>query len=245
MNKLILWAAISAALSSSLVHATDLDAQQQQKIEQVTELLEKNPEVIDPLYVSLSNYIAKADEFDKVQKQSHDWLYNNPDLPFIGNPEGSAIVLNFTDYDCPYCKKLDPVLTELVKDFPQLKVVSVLLPLKQKVNLPNMETNATTYAMTVWNEAPDKFKQVNHYLFAKNTRHSQQSLTAIAKKTGTVEQLKASQQARNVVDKNYQTFHNLGLRGTPAMMINNTVIPGYLPYERLKTRLSKEIEAAS
>jgi len=244
MKKLILWATICAALSSSAFAAT-LDEQQKQKIEQVTELLESNPEVIDPLYVSLSNYITKVNDFEKAQTQSQEWLYNNPELPFIGNPEGSAVLLNFTDYDCPYCKKLDPVLTKLVKDFPQLKVVSVLVPLKQKTDFPDINTNATIYAMTVWNQAPDKFDQVNRYLFAKNSGHSPQSLKAIAQKTGTVEQLKASQQARTTVNKNYQTFHSLGLRGTPAMMINNSVIPGYLPYERLKNRLSKEINAES
>ncbi|MBW3695559.1 DsbA family protein [Vibrio sp. T187] len=245
MNKLILWAAISAALSSSLVHATDLDAQQKQKIEQVSKLLEENPEVIDPLYTSLSNYITKADEFDKAQKQSHDWLYNNPDLPFIGNPNGKTVLLNFTDYDCPYCKKLDPVLSKLVKNYPDLKIVSVLTPLKQKGDLPDIETNATLYALTVWKEAPEHFEQVNQYLFAKNSGHSKQSLNAIAKKTDTVAQLHASQQVRTVVDNNYMAFHELGLRGTPAMMLGDKIIPGYLPYDRLKNILSKEIEAAS
>ncbi|MGF1753819.1 thioredoxin domain-containing protein [Vibrio makurazakiensis] len=244
MKALLLWVAISTALTSSLAHASALDVEQQQKIDEVSKLLEENPDVIEPLYKSLNTYISKVTQFEDIQKKSHEWLENNDALPFIGNPEGKAVLFNFTDYDCPYCKRLDPLLVKLTEDFPELKVVTVLTPLKQKGEFDKLDTNATLYALTVWEQAPEHFNEVNKYLFAKNTGHSEKSLNSIAKKTDTVNQLHATEQVRNVVKNNMDTFHELGLQGTPAMMIGDTIIPGYLPYDRLKNRLASEINAA-
>jgi len=43
-------------------------------------------------------------------------ILNDPAAPVGGNPEGDVTIVNFTDYNCPYCKKVAPVLARVVKE---------------------------------------------------------------------------------------------------------------------------------
>ena len=40
-----------------------------------------------------------------------------------GDPKGDATLVEFFDYQCPYCKQMEPVLRQLIKDEPRLRVV--------------------------------------------------------------------------------------------------------------------------
>jgi len=44
------------------------------------------------------------------------------------------------------------------------------------------------------------------------------------------------------LDKNYEYFTRLGLRGTPAIIINDQVIPGYVPFEELEKVIDQELK---
>ena len=42
-------------------------------------------------------------------------LENDPNAPVLGNPDGDVTVVEFFDYNCPYCKKVFPTVTKLLK----------------------------------------------------------------------------------------------------------------------------------
>ncbi len=44
-----------------------------------------------------------------------------------------TVIVNFTDYNCPYCKRLDGELTKLVANYKDVKVINIYVPLKQQV----------------------------------------------------------------------------------------------------------------
>ena len=41
-------------------------------------------------------------------------LENDPNAPVLGNPDGDVTVVEFFDYNCPYCRRAAPVLFELI-----------------------------------------------------------------------------------------------------------------------------------
>lgn len=45
-----------------------------------------------------------------------EMILNDPAAPVGGNPEGDVTIVSFTDYNCPYCKKVAPVLARVVKE---------------------------------------------------------------------------------------------------------------------------------
>jgi protein-disulfide isomerase len=63
----------------------------------------------------------------------------------------------------------------------------------------------------------------------------------LRKKTGTTDQLNVSDDVKKQLENNYTMFNALGLRGTPALIYGEQVIPGYLPYQQLEERLKEEL----
>lgn len=230
---------IAASFTSAWVSAAKLTESQEKQLIEINELLRNNPSVISNLHDSLEKYVESQAQFKDVKAQSHDWLYNNPDHSITGNPEGKSVIINFTDYNCPFCKKLEPVMAQLAEENSDLKIVNIYVPLQQQ-QVAGIDTNSALYALNVWKQKPEAFTEVHNFLVAKNGKHTKQSLEAVAKKTGTAELLNTTDEQQMIVARNYQTFTALGLGGTPGMLIGEQVIPGYVPYEKLNEIIKAE-----
>ena len=50
-------------------------------------------------------------------------LEREPTAPVLGNPDGNITLTEFFDYNCPHCKTMLPLMSELVRSDPQLRVV--------------------------------------------------------------------------------------------------------------------------
>lgn len=230
---------IAASFASLLVSAASLNETQEQQLIEINELLRANPSVIGNLHESLGQYAEGLAQLENVKAQSQDWLYNNPDHSITGNPDGKSVIINFTDYNCPYCKKLDVVLAQLAEENSDLKVVNIYLSFKQQM-ISGLETNSALYALNVWKNDPESFVEVNRLLVAKGGIHNKQSLEAVARKTKTEQWLKTGDEQNAIMAQNYQVFTAMGLRGTPGMLVGEQLIPGFVPYEKLKDIVDEE-----
>jgi protein-disulfide isomerase len=54
---------------------------------------------------------------------SKEMILNDPAAPVSGNPRGDLTIVNFTDYNCPYCKKAAPDLDRVVKEDGKIRLV--------------------------------------------------------------------------------------------------------------------------
>ncbi|MEZ8168368.1 DsbA family protein [Vibrio tasmaniensis 1F-187] len=232
MKKHLISTLILGSLMSTSAFA-ELSTEQTQQLEEINQFLKENPSTISGLHTSLEQYVAGQAQAKKAQAESHDWLYNNDAHPITGNPNGKSVIVNFTDYNCPYCKRLEKGLVQLASENSDIKVINVYLSFKQQ-QVDGLDTNAALYAMKVWKDNPAAFPEVNRLLMAKSGIHSKSSLEAVAKKTGTEAQLDTTSEQSDILMTNHQTFSALGLTGTPTMMMNGNVLPGYVPYDRLK-----------
>jgi len=227
-------------LSSHAALAGDLPAAQQKQLQEIEKILQSNPALIPQLHQSLNQYVNAQVEYEKQLAQHHDWLYSNPKQPFIGNPDSKNIIINFTDYNCPYCKKLEVALEKIVSEVDDIKVVNIFVPIKHMMS-QSTDVGAAQYSLKVWQHQPKQFSEVNRLLFAKNGLHDSSSLQKVANKTDTASALENDAQVAQLTAKNYQAFSELGLQGTPAMIINGQVLAGYLPYPQLKEVIVREI----
>lgn len=122
---------------------------QGKQLTEISDLLRKNPEIIDGLYLNLTQYIDGQKSLSSVLEQNHDYLYNNPEQPYFGAENPKLTIINFTDYNCPYCKRLESGLVNIIKKYPEIRVVNVLLPFQQRM-IPSLKTNTRWYALNVW-----------------------------------------------------------------------------------------------
>ncbi|HAP12523.1 MAG TPA: disulfide bond formation protein DsbA, partial [Afipia sp.] len=50
-------------------------------------------------------------------------VLRDPDIPSIGNPQGDITIVEYFDYQCPYCKKVAPELLKIAKEDGKLRIV--------------------------------------------------------------------------------------------------------------------------
>ena len=54
---------------------------------------------------------------------SRDNVLRDPEIPVLGNPKGDLTVVEYFDYQCPYCKKMAPELAQLAREDGNLRLV--------------------------------------------------------------------------------------------------------------------------
>ena len=56
-------------------------------------------------------------------------MFRDPDSPVGGNPSGDVTLVEFFDYNCPYCKMMAPLIAQAESVDPQLRIVYKEFPI--------------------------------------------------------------------------------------------------------------------
>lgn len=188
------------------------------------------PEAIDALQTKMAaNAIA----------QNRAALFNDPDSVTIGNPKGDVTVVEFFDYTCGYCKMMAPSFKRLVAADKNVRVVFKEWPVRGAV-----ATTASRAAVASRAQGTGKYLAFHDALYAVPGQLSEAAIFDAAKAAGLdVARLRKDMQSPvvdAVLDRNHELGSALELRGTPALIINDRLIPGALAYEELV----KQVKAA-
>ena len=166
------------------------------------------------------------DQEQRAQKLIYDFLFNDPDSPRIGAKNPTLTLVVFTDYNCPYCKKFDPYLEKIVEKHPQVAVVFKFLPFRSERSL-----TAARDALTVWRSHPEQFMKFNETLMAKKGYHDDASIQEAQKRVG-VNVATPDDTSLVTVKRSLIIAEKLGIQGTPATLIGEGLLPGWVPFEQ-------------
>jgi protein-disulfide isomerase len=153
-------------------------------------------------------------------------------LPVMGNPKGDVTVVEFFDYRCPYCKQSLDVLRRLVRDDPNLRLVFKEFPILGPESV---------YAsrMAIASREQGKYLQLHEALMSHRGKFDQKAVLNIARGVGLdVDRLLADMQKPKVqamIKEARFITDRLAITGTPAMVIGDEVVPGYVDLVALKT----------
>ena len=50
-------------------------------------------------------------------------VLRDPDIPVAGNPDGDITIVEYFDYNCPYCRRLEPELRQVVFDDGKVRLI--------------------------------------------------------------------------------------------------------------------------
>src|SRR3979411_1303991 len=64
---------------------------------------------------------AFAEDDDKVLTEA--LVLRDPEIPAAGNVDGDITIVEWFDYNCPYCRKLEPELRQVVQDDGKVRLV--------------------------------------------------------------------------------------------------------------------------
>ena len=181
---------------------------------------------------------SQAQESD-TQSQLTEMIFNDPTSPRKGAEKPALVIVNFTDYNCPYCKQFDPMLEKIVQDYPQVQLVVKLLPFRGESSMTSARV-----ALTTRRQQPEKFWALHQRLMAKKGTHDDASILNAQQKTQTAE-IKADAQSSDSVKLNLILSQVLGIQGTPATIVGDQLVAGAIAYDDLEALVKEQLAKAN
>jgi protein-disulfide isomerase len=208
--------------------------------EQVRAYLLENPEVImeaiQVLEKRRSTAAAEADR--KLVAENADRLFDDGFSWVTGNPEGDVTLVEFLDYRCGYCKKAQPEVEALLESDPNIRLVIKEFPI-----LGPDSVAAGKMALAALELDREKFGPLHHALIDYRGNLTEDAAYELAEEAGydvdELRELAGSAEIDDQLQQNYQLAQTLGLQGTPAFIVGDQVIRGYLPADELAAAIEE------
>ena len=165
----------------------------------------------------------EATEAQAVLKSRAGEVFRDPDSPVGGNPNGDVTLVEFFDYNCPYCRQVAPVMLEAEAADPKLRLVFKEFPILG----PN-STFAAKAALAAHKQG--KYLAFHHALMKVRGAIDAAKVLEVAAAAGLdVERLKAEMESptiRALLEKNLDLARVLRIKGTPGFVVGDTVVTG-------------------
>ena len=159
-------------------------------------------------------------------------LYEDPLAPVLGNPDGDVTIVEFFDYNCPYCKRSAQTIEALVEADPNLRVVFREWPI-----LGEGSVVASRASLAARAQGDDLYEAFHYALMNAPGRLDERMVMAIAAEVGLDVDRLAEDMAGDDVDAHIegsmQLAQALGISGTPAFVVGDTLVPGAVPIDEL------------
>ena len=203
----------------------------------VREYLLKHPEVLKESLDALQ----KKEEEQQVSlakggiKANADALFRSPLDYVAGNPDGKITVVEFFDYNCPYCKRSFPDVMALIDNEKDVRVV-----LKEFPILGDNSTFASKAAIAAKKQG--KYLELHKAMFRVEGRVDPARVLSIAKSIGLdLDQLQKDMQASDIdapIKQDLELSSKLGINGTPTFIIGDQLSPGAVGLDVLKSQIA-------
>ena len=166
---------------------------------------------------------------EKLNSQTHSM--------FIGKANSDIQIFEFVDYNCGYCLKFHNEVTSVISQEKSLKLVIIQMPILGK---KSDELSKLALASSL----QGKFNEVHNYLYSAKRKSRMEDiyadlflmdvdLTQLDKDLESEIVIKLSSQHINIVN-------DFKFTGTPAIIIGNTIIPGFIKADKISEILEKE-----
>lgn len=157
-----------------------------------------------------------------------------------GNPDAAVTIIEFSDYQCPYCQAAEPTVKQVLEKYKdKVRLGFRDLPLRQLHPQAQQAAEASRCA-----GEQGKFWEYHDLLFV-NQQLDPASLTSHATKAGLdvdrFEGCLKSEKYKPMIENDLQTGMKAGVTGTPAFFINGKLISGSQPLEAFEKIIDEEL----
>ena len=158
----------------------------------------------------------------------------------FGNPNGDVTLVEFTDYNCGYCRSSVADVLKLIDSDSNIRVVIRELPI-----LSASSRDAALWALAAAKQG--KHKAFHDAMFSGG-RPDAQSIRAAASKAGmnlaAAEKFARSSEAMAEVESNIAIMQQVGFGGTPTFIVGYQILEGAVGFDALKAAVAKARKAA-
>ncbi len=182
--------------------------------------------ILRPMIVRNPDIIARRDE-----------LLNDPASPVGGNPDGDVTLVEFFDYQCPYCKKVLPSIQALLAEDRNLRYVFKEFPILGKASV-----FAARAALAAHRQG--KYLEFHMAVMPAKGKLTEARVMRLAKTAGLDTDRLRRDMADGTIDdsirRNLELASALNVNGTPAFVIGDTVVPGAVDIDTLRSLIARE-----
>ncbi|WP_430262209.1 DsbA family protein [Neorhizobium sp. DAR64862/K0K3] len=172
------------------------------------------------------------------QQMSMNEVFFDKEAPVLGNPKGKVTVVEFFDYQCPYCKSSHPMVNKVVKQDGDVRLIMKDWP---------VFGNASIFAAQAVLGAAQigKYEIAFEALMKTKGKLSEEMVektltgAGISMKEIAVAVNKNNKKISGLLDRNYNQALGFNFAGTPAFVIGKTIYPGVLDEKGLKDAIAK------
>jgi protein-disulfide isomerase len=170
-------------------------------------------------------------------------VLRDPEIPLAGNANGDITIVEWFDYQCPYCRKLEPELQQVVKDDGKVRMVFKDWPILGP---------ASVYAsrLVLATKFQDKFVEAHATLMSLDVKLTESGARDRLAKAGidvnrALRDLDTNQDAiAAVLKRNDDQAGAFGFKGTPAFIVGKFRVPGVLTKEQFGQVIADARKAA-
>lgn len=207
----------------------------------IKDVFEKDPKLMLDIMKSVHEKqvaLAKKETEDGI-KDSQSLLFTADEYPSIGPKDADVTFVEFFDYHCGYCKRMLPTLVELTKKDKKVRIIFRDFPI-----LSEDSSLASRAAIAVHRVAPAKYFEYHTALMKMNGKFTEDTLLAAAKKIGIdTKKMKTAmdeKETSKLLDDTQELAAKVGVRGTPALVFKDKLVPGAVPLNDLQQMVDEQ-----
>ena len=164
--------------------------------------------------------------------------YNPLEIPTVGSNDPDFVIVEFFDYRCGYCGKQAYDYAKLLESHKNVQIIYLEFPI-----FGGISEIASKLAMDVWRQDPDLYFEIHNEFMKLGPKMKKNDLIKLLDKNGfdgaNMYEKAQLDEKNQIIESNIKIAKNLGLRGTPASIVNDTIFPGYIQLSKLKQIVSQ------
>jgi protein-disulfide isomerase len=171
-------------------------------------------------------------------------VLRDPDIPVTGNPNGDITIVEYFDYNCPYCRKIAPELGQVVQDDGKVRLV-----LKDWPILGPVSVVASRMALAC--KYQDKFIAAHDVLIGVASKLTEPRIRELLAGAGidvdrADRDLAANAKAIDaIIARNGDQAGAFGFTGTPSFIVGKFRVPGVLTMAQFEQVIADARKAAA
>jgi protein-disulfide isomerase len=171
-------------------------------------------------------------------------VLRDPDIPVAGNADGDITIVEYFDYNCPYCRKVEPELRQVVQDDGKVKLVYKDWPVLGPVSVV-----AARLALAV--KYQDKYVAAHDALMGSASRLTEPRIRELLAGAGidvdrATKDLETNAKAIDaILARNNDQATAFGFKGTPSFIIGKFRVPGALTMAQFDQAIADARKAAA
>ena len=217
---------------SNYLEVSDLDRN-------IKDFIQKNPDFIIDVLRKYQDEQSKIEQ-DKISSQNKSKisslnLFDNPMI--IGNSNASKTIFEFVDYNCGYCLKFHDQVLSVLKEDQNTKLVIMQMPI--------LGENSIIFSkIAIAASFQNKFEEVHNYLYSSDRKSKMADILGdlflMNIDIAQLEKDMTSEEVSKVILSHEQFVNDFKFNGTPAIIIGETIIPGYIEKNKIIEILENE-----